>query len=269
MFILLIICGILVGILSAFFGVGGGILIVPTLYSLFPEIPPQTVISSSLGVICLNSIVNTYNFIKSGRKPDKSLFLPLTVTFVIGILLGGQLTMSIPPRTIKIIFGLILALIAVKTIFTKNEQIVDDSWKPNLTFKTTILVALSALTGGVVAGLTGLGGGIIIIPLLIMILSTPFRWVPVYSNIAMAVGTFFGTLSYVIKTPPTPIFPNTIFSHFQFGYTNFGICLIIFTGAFFSSKLGVRLSDKVHPAIAKKCFTILIIIFSTKILLTA
>ena len=60
--IYLIITGMFVGLMSSFFGVGGGSLMMPILFMLYPDIPAQAIIPSSLGVIFLNSLINNYHF---------------------------------------------------------------------------------------------------------------------------------------------------------------------------------------------------------------
>ena len=47
--LILLVTGLSIGILSAFFGVGGGIIAVPMIYTIFPKIAPQT--SSFFGLI--------------------------------------------------------------------------------------------------------------------------------------------------------------------------------------------------------------------------
>ncbi|MDU6938573.1 MAG: sulfite exporter TauE/SafE family protein, partial [Haemophilus parainfluenzae] len=38
---ILILCGVMTNIMSAIFGIGGGVLMVPILYTLFPQFPLQ------------------------------------------------------------------------------------------------------------------------------------------------------------------------------------------------------------------------------------
>ncbi|MBT3585660.1 MAG: sulfite exporter TauE/SafE family protein [Halobacteriovoraceae bacterium] len=269
MLLILIIIGLAVGVFSAFFGVGGGVILVPTLYALFPRMVPQAVIPCSLGVIFLNSCLNTYNFAKDGRKPSLKLVTPLGIFIVLGIFLGGNLAQQLSPRVIKMIFGGMLALVAAKTLFTKTKKIELENWQLETNPRVLFLCSLAAFFGGMIAGLTGLGGGIIIVPLLITVIGMPFKWVPAYSNATMAIGTFAGLCTYALATPENIMIPDfPLAEQLQWGYWNVGISLLIFSGAIFTSKLGVRLSGQVSQLAAKRLFAALLITVSAKIFYT-
>ena len=76
---ILLLAGVAVGVISAFFGVGGGVLIMPVLYSEFSFLPAQVAIASSLGLICLNSATNVFNFWRAGKKVDIKFSLFIVV----------------------------------------------------------------------------------------------------------------------------------------------------------------------------------------------
>ena len=58
--------GLAVGVISALFGVGGGVIAVPALVLLYPEVPQTSIIGVSLGMIFFNSLINSNNFYKKG-----------------------------------------------------------------------------------------------------------------------------------------------------------------------------------------------------------
>ena len=264
-YLLLVSTGILVGLISSFFGVGGGILAVPALYMIFPMIPPQVVIASSLAMIYVNSIINTFNFLRDGRKPRKELFLPIGIGIIFGVIVGSYLTDILLPNTIKLIFGIALVLAAIKTLFVDTKNL-DDFANIKNSFFIQIIAGTSSFVGGIISGLTGLGGGIILVPLFITLLKIPFKWIPVYSNIGMALGTFAGIIFYSIKTTPSEIFQNDILNQLQSGYVNWGIVFFLFAGASISSKFGVSWSRKISHNKAKYLFFALLVIASVKIL---
>ncbi|GEM_PF-482591 len=263
-FIGLIFTGILVGLLSTFFGVGGGILIVPTLYSLLEFLPPQVVIATSLTLIFFNSSRNTYNFIKAGVKPKYSYLAPIAISMLIGVIIGGKLTLLMDSKTIKLIFSLFVFLIALKTIFNRKPALNESEWSPELNTRNVLLGILTGLTGGLISGMTGLGGGAILVPLFIFILQIPFKLLSVNSNACMVVGTFTGMLTYLIQPTPTFVFNYKFLEMGQFGYVNFSIVLALFIGSSISSKIGVNWTQKVSPKLANKLFSVLLLIISIK-----
>ncbi len=264
-FFTLIIIGSLVGLASSFFGIGGGIIMIPALYSLYDQLPPTTVIGCSLGVIFLNTGLNTYNFKKSGFVVSLNLFLLIALNMAIGVLTGATLTNYLPPATIKMIFGVTLLFVAIKTIIFKSPKLAQD--KPlELTSSVIIKVSSICLLGGLIAGITGLGGGAIMVPLFLLFLKIPFYWVPAYSNLAMMSGGLIGLLRFSSFTPPETI-PYLSLAPYQVGQVNWAIILSIFLGSIVTSKIGIMLGRNVPPKWSKGLFTGLLIILALKILI--
>lgn len=264
--LILLITGLFVGLLSSFFGVGGGILIVPILYTLFAEIPAQSVIGTSLAVIFINSFINIFNFVQSGRRPKLKLSLILSFSMVCGVLVSSRLALGLSDGTIKLIFASLLVPIALRTLLMKSK-IPQGEWVGISSRSNLIKTIFAALLGGLISGLTGLGGGAVLVPLFITVLQMPYSWVPVYSNVSMGVGTGIGMISYMLASNPADPFTSGWFHKTQIGHVHLGIALCIFAGAFLSSKTGVKWSQKVKPNTAKRLFAALLLIVATRIFL--
>lgn len=271
--ILLIITGLIVGLISSFFGIGGGIIAVPIFYSIFPTQPPQVIVASSLGIILLNSLLNSYNYRKLGIRPALSMIIPIGLTLTLGIFTGGKVSFLIPENSIKIIFAIFLLLMAIKmSFFTPVPHAVssESDSKEQFSFPLSIIVKSSLITffGGIIAGLVGIGGGVIIIPTLMTIAKLPMRIIPAYSNLVMAIGASGGVLTYMLTSCKNQLFQDEFFKYLQVGYLNWGIVLLTFMGAFFSSKLGAKLSQKTGQKLASRLLALILVIFSVKISLS-
>ena len=262
---LLIVLGLFVGIISSFLGIGGGVIIVPTFYYLFPALPPSGVIGTSLAIIFINSLVNVFNFVRAGKVPHVKIALPLAIGLALGIFIGGKLSMLLPALVIKKIFGATAIAIAAKMLLGKNPA--EREFEIPSLSKLFFLGFISTL-GGVLAGVTGLGGGIIVIPLLIIVGSVPYSHLSVYSNTAMAFGTLVGviTLSLVdisfIQSP----FPDYLMK-FQVGYINWGCAIIVAVGASITSRVGVKLTQIIDAKTAKKILGMIFLLLGLKILI--
>lgn len=268
MYFYLVALGSFVGLISSFFGVGGGVAIVPMLYFLFPAFTPSTVIGCSLGVICVNSLINSYNFYKIGKKPNYKMAFVLGLGMVIGTLVATQFVTLISPRSIKMVFAITLVIITFKTIFTKTNKDSSSEFRIEETSRNYIVIAISGLLGGIVAGFTGLGGGIILVPLMIHVLKAPLNWVPVYSNAAMVMGTLAGTINYILLPLTTNPLTGTSLERYQLGSVNLALILIIFSGAFLTSRLGAKYSQKISPRVSKWSFVVMILFFAGRIFIT-
>lgn len=116
--LILVAIGILAGLLSGFVGVGGGIIIVPMLMWALAY-SQHKAIGTSLGVLLLPvGILAVWNYHRAGNLDWKAALI-IGGTFVLGALAGSRLSLSLPPDTVKKVFGGVMILAALKLIFGK------------------------------------------------------------------------------------------------------------------------------------------------------
>ena len=112
---LLVLVGLLTGILSGMFGVGGGFVIVPALV-LFSGMEIHRAVGTSLLVIFLISISGVTSYVVSGRE----LSLDTTVQFLagglVGIWLGGLVSRKLKGQTLQKVFATAVVLVAIFVI---------------------------------------------------------------------------------------------------------------------------------------------------------
>jgi len=117
-----------------------------------------------------------------------------------------------------------------------------------MTATTVLLLALIGLTAGALGGMVGLGGGIILIPALIMIMKLDQQ---------TAQGT-----SIAIMLPPIGLF--AVYNYYKAGYVNVNYALIIaaafMVGGYFGSLLALKLS----PDMMRKVFSALLVIIAIR-----
>jgi len=264
-FFSLFVIGLAVGLTSSLFGIGGGVIIIPALYSLYDQLPPTTVIGCSLSVIFLSTGLNTINFIKSGFIISKKLYLSMALNMAIGVLLGASLTFYLPGPTIKTIFGISLLIVAIKSFIFKSPNYQEEDGL-DLTGGIILKASLITLFGGLISGITGLGGGAIMVPLFLLFLKIPYYWVPAYSNLAMMSGALIGLLRFISFPAPEGL-PYPALAPYQIGQVNWAIVLSIFLGSVVTSKIGIKLGRKLPPKWAKQLFIGLLLALSLKILI--
>jgi uncharacterized membrane protein YfcA len=116
----LIIIGLLGGMLSGMFGIGGGVIMVPLMVFLLSFTQHQAQ-GTSLAVLSFPvAFVAAYNYYKSGENVvDWKFAIIIAVSFVIGGYLGSKLAISINQTTLKKLFSLVLLLAAIKLFFSK------------------------------------------------------------------------------------------------------------------------------------------------------
>ena len=123
---ILILIGLLAGILSGFVGVGGGILIVPALV-YFLGMSQHEAQGTSLFVLLLPvGIFAVVNYAKSGQM-DWKFGLIIALTFIVGGYVGSKLALKISPSIVKLIFGLIMAVVSIKLIYSGFNGLSNES----------------------------------------------------------------------------------------------------------------------------------------------
>lgn len=108
-----IIAGTVVGVLTGFFGVGGGFIIVPALV-LTLGLPMPVAVGTSLVVIAMNSAI-ALGLRGGGSDIDWAATLPFLVMAAIGTVIGGRVAERVDPDKLKLAFVGLLAVVAVLT----------------------------------------------------------------------------------------------------------------------------------------------------------
>jgi uncharacterized membrane protein YfcA len=161
--LLLAAIGLVAGFLSGLFGVGGGILIVPAL-TLLVRYGPRLASGTSLAAIAIPSVVGAVSYIGRGQVEWAAALL-LIVGSVMGAQLGSHLLALLPVIWVKLAFiGFLAASIASLLVTTPARDGV-------LVLSVPVIAGILA-TGalaGVLSGLIGVGGGVVVVPLLILV----------------------------------------------------------------------------------------------------
>ena len=116
----LIIIGLLAGILSGVFGIGGGVVMVPLLVFLLGVNQHQAQ-GTSLAVLSVPvTFLAAYTYYKSGEDiVNWKYALIIAGCFVIGGYFGSKIALAINEQILKKIFAIILLFVAVKMFFSK------------------------------------------------------------------------------------------------------------------------------------------------------
>ena len=116
--VILIIVGILSGVLAGVFGVGGAIFVIPALVFILGMNQHEAQGTSLAFMLPPVGILATWNYWKAGNVNWK-VALILSLTFVVGAYLGSHISINIPDKILRRLFGGLMILIALKMIFSK------------------------------------------------------------------------------------------------------------------------------------------------------
>ena len=230
---ILIGCGILTNIMSEIFGIGGGVLMVPILHTLFPQFPLQMVAATSLTIVIGTALINLSYFYKQKVKIEVKSLLIWSLGMIVGVQLGFECSFLLPDWAIIGVF--------VVTWLRKEELVSKKNQKSD-----RLQGCLISLFGGV-AGITGIGGGSIMAPLIGLLPSVKAPQIAAYTNYMMVLGGLGSLYGYLTKTP-TFTLPNS----YQIGYVNFSVVAIVVLSSLAASFFSMRLRGMLKPAMVRK-----------------
>jgi uncharacterized membrane protein YfcA len=117
-FAMLIIIGLLAGILSGLVGVGGGLILIPLLIVLLGLTQHQAQGTALFAMLPPIGILAAMNYFKQGYVKSEYAVV-IALSFVIGGYFGSKLSLSLPPQTVRRIFGVVMLIGGFKLIFSK------------------------------------------------------------------------------------------------------------------------------------------------------
>lgn len=249
--------GAAAGTLAGLLGVGGGIVIVPILYLLFPYFDvPESVrmhlaVGTSLATIVPTGLVSAQSHWKRGGV-DMDLVRKLGPWIVLGVAIGILIGTRAGGDTLKIVFASVALLVALHMGFGR------EGW--NIA-KTLPSWPGCAVIGGWIGGFSvvmGIGGGTLGVPTL-SLFGIPIR---------RAVGTA-AAFGPVIALPGVLGFVVGGFNHpdlpaFSLGYANLLAFAVIVPATIAFAPLGAKLAHAIQPTLLRRLFALFLFITSCR-----
>jgi uncharacterized membrane protein YfcA len=227
--------GVFIGILAAMFGLGGGFLIVPTLNFLGVEI--HHAVGTSSAAIVFTSLSATIAYHRQRRIHYKAGLL-LASTAVPSAYVGAWLTSFISSSQLKVIFGLVLLLVAVK-IYVKKSQEPHEVKLEDVKLDCK-LIPFGGIIAGLASGLLGIGGGAINVPFLTA-LGLPIHYAVATSSFAI----IFTATSGAIK-------------HYMLGNVEVEWLLLIVPGLIIGAQLGAKVAKRTKARSLSRAFAVVL-----------
>ncbi len=169
--VVLAVSGLISGVLAGFLGIGGGTVLVPLLVAL-NYTPVQAVATSSLAIL-ITSISGSIQNWRMGYFDFKrviSIGFPALLTAQLGVYLADRFL----PYILLMAFGLLLItniyLVDLRQRLTANHQAIKQQ-----TINPVLARISTGSAAGILAGLFGVGGGVIIVPLQILLLGESIK----------------------------------------------------------------------------------------------
>lgn len=164
--------GVLAGLGSGLLGVGGGFLIVP-LQTMWAGTDQHRATGTSLAAILPIASVGAAIYYLGGRTPQVDL--PVAASLVaggaLGAVMGGIAGNRISERGLRAFVAILLAVVGLKEAYDAaagSAATVHITTAVDLGIEQYAILAVLGLVIGVMSGLAGLGGGVFIVPVLVI-----------------------------------------------------------------------------------------------------
>ena len=260
--IALTVLGLGVGIATGLFGVGGAFLITPLLNIIF-NVPYTLATGSSMPFTIGTSVTAWVKHMRLGNVALKTMTI-LGGNAICGTILGAKLHVFLKTCSGEYIFplimhGIFIAVLAFTAITVwqdnndKNQSLpllARLPGKPRITIRASGLTNISlpglcalGLLIGIFKGLLGIGGGVLLMPAMLLIVG-----LTIHQSIGTSLGiVFFSSIAGTI------IYGRT-------GQTNLWIVIPLLIGSLSGVQVGVWLSRRLNATRIRKYFSILILL---------
>ncbi|WP_430414088.1 sulfite exporter TauE/SafE family protein [Parasphingorhabdus sp.] len=251
--------GVIAGILSGLFGVGGGAIIVPAVFfalgSLgYDQMAMHIALGTSLTVIIPTSIRSVLAHHKRG-KVDWAVLVRWSPFIMFGAAVGIALASYISAWGLTVIFSVIALALSAQLFFGR----------PNWTLADDLPVGLKRVglgsTIGTLSALMGIGGGTFGVTLMTICGRSPHQAVATAAGFGVAVGVPASVAAIITGLQFDTLPPGSL------GFVNIPAVVLISVFSVAFAPIGVFLAHKLNAAVLRKMFGVFLSVVAVKMVL--
>ncbi len=236
--------GIVAGLLSAFFGIGGGWVVTPVLLLIGLSAPDA--VGTSMAFLVGTGALGAARHARHGGV-DVRLGVALGVALVVGVEMGRRLLLALHAAgqgeaAVQWTLLVSMAVLAVTSLSPSRGEMAggDAGWAaairrwcragtPRITVRSADapvpvwVIAVVGLLAGLMGGTLGLGGGVILVPAMVSLMGVENRAAVATSLVGVAAAGLWGAAGYAAG-----------------GHVNIGVAVCMVAGALLGVPVGVR-----------------------------
>lgn len=260
--VLLLLGGCGAGFLAGFFGVGGGVVLVPILLFFYQSMHVSSLVSTHLA-FGTSLLITVFGSLSSATQHTRMRNVVWKAVVLIGVvsvasgLLGAHIAAGLEGKVLRQIFGLVVGISAVRMFVeirkTKVEEMPPVHVPPLL--GTGFFV-------GLVSSLAGVGGGVLSIPVMHSLLKFPLKKAIGTSSATIVITALAAGAGYVIKG-----WGNSLLPEGSFGYVGWLYAVPLIAGSIPMAAVGAKVAGRTKVSRLKKIFALFLLVIAFRMLL--
>jgi uncharacterized membrane protein YfcA len=248
----LIATGTFAGLLGGMLGLGGAFIMTPLQYMVYtnmgvaPDIAIKTAFGTSLLVVLTTAISGA---IRHHHEKAVNWRVAMTMggTGLVFGLAGALLSAHVPGSVLKIIFGVIAIASCIRMFFTTREK---ENTEPE---KRHWIWALWGIPVGLFSGMLGVGGGVLLMPILVVALKFKIQQAVANSLAVMIFGSIGGIIGYIIGG-----IGATDTLSYSVGYINLTSWILLAVPSAVTAQLGAMAAHRVPRRLLTYIFVVIL-----------
>jgi uncharacterized membrane protein YfcA len=259
--VLILLCtGVFVGFAGGLLGVGGGFIMAPVQYYVFLDIGvlPDDAIKLAFGtnllVTLFVSLSGTWRHHKMGAVNWRAAVI-MGISGMLFAYAGATLAVHLPGDVLKITFGVIVLLSAIR-MFTARSKETEGEPVNNLWILFAWAVPL-----GLITGMLGIGGGVVAIPIMVLVLRFKIHHAVATSLAMIFFRSIGGIIGYIVNGLDVQGLPD-----YSVGYVNLASGFLLIISSFIMVQVGAIVAHKLPAKRLRFIFILLMFYIGLKML---
>ena len=256
--IVMVLSALVVGFMAGFFGIGGGLIMVPVLFYIFSFVGIEKAfvmhmaVGTSFFIIIPNSIISTITHMKF-KAVDFNLVKTFGVFVMIGVVIGTIFAVSLKTSSLVLFFSIMTMIFAIYFLLEKEKN---NPTPRNINLFYRVILGLLC---GFLSAPMGIGGGVYNTPI--------FKMFGYPINIAIGTSAAIGFLISIIGSIGFASSGNylNINAPLSLGFLNIPAFLIFVPITAFMAKVGAEAVHKFNKRSIGKMFGIYLFIISCRL----
>lgn len=262
--LILLAAGVGAGLAAGFAGVGGGIVMVPVLLELLRAwgLPRESVVQAAMGTSLAVAFVTTVSAVWRHHRQQLVLWR-LVVPVVPSSMLGGWLGAELAARTDGRVLQALLAGALLYAAYRLVRQAEPGGDGTGLPTRSAWIWGLIGLGVGVFSGMSGLAGGVVLVPAFALVGKVPGRYLAATSAGVIVFTALAAAVGYTRHGPAAGALGDGFV-----GYACLPAAACLAATAIPFAQIGARLNKRTSGVLFRRIFAVIMVVVVGRLLTT-